>query len=239
MSPVRSGVESAIRSVLARSGRGSTIDPDLSATDLASIAGHRYVELLRGRIRFRQNVFCGKRVQVSRRRTLELGTYSAIGDYSKIDSISRLGVRLGPGAKLGRYVTVTGTSSIATMGVGLHLGANSAIGDFGHIGCAGGVFLGDDVIVGPLVTFHSQEHRTTDAATPIRRQGTVETAIHIESDVWVGARVTFLAGARVGAHSVVAAGAVVRGEFPEYSVIGGVPARVLRARVTTPTPEEK
>ncbi|WP_307220516.1 DapH/DapD/GlmU-related protein [Microbacterium sp. SORGH_AS_0888] len=53
----------------------------------------------------------------------------------------------------------------------------------------------------------------------------------IESDVWIGARVTILAGVRISTGSVVAAGSVVRSSFPPGSVIGGIPARVLRMRM--------
>jgi maltose O-acetyltransferase len=50
----------------------------------------------------------------------------------------------------------------------------------------------------------------------------------IEDNVWIGDRVTILKGSKIGKNSVVAAGAVVAGEFPANVVIGGVPARVIR-----------
>ena len=52
----------------------------------------------------------------------------------------------------------------------------------------------------------------------------------IEDDVWVGANVTILKGVTIGHGSVVAAGAVVTKSCPPYSIIGGVPAKVLRKR---------
>ena len=52
----------------------------------------------------------------------------------------------------------------------------------------------------------------------------------IEDDVWVGANVTILKGVTIGHGSVVAAGAVVTKSCPPYSIIGGVPAKVLRRR---------
>lgn len=57
----------------------------------------------------------------------------------------------------------------------------------------------------------------------------------IEDDVWCGANVTILKGVTIGRGSVVAAGAVVTKSFPPYSIIGGVPARLLKMRFT---PEE-
>lgn len=57
----------------------------------------------------------------------------------------------------------------------------------------------------------------------------------IEDDVWCGANVTILKGVTIGRGSVVAAGAVVTKSFPPYSIIGGVPAKLLKMRFT---PEE-
>lgn len=221
-----------IRRVLEQSGRLGHVDQDLTSRDLFQVGMGRATELARGMLRFRSYVFLGAGVKLRGKRRIRLAKFSAIGHASAIDGISRHGVQLGAGAKLGRYVTVTGTSSTALMGHGLQLGRNSAIGDFGHVGCAGGVAIGDDVIIGPFVTFHSQEHETGRIDVEIRLQGTRQAAITIGNDVWVGSRVTFLAGSIVGAHSVVAAGAVVRGHFAPYSVIGGVPARVIKQRNT-------
>ena len=57
----------------------------------------------------------------------------------------------------------------------------------------------------------------------------------IEDDVWCAANVTILKGVTIGRGSIVAAGAVVTQSFPPYSVIGGVPAKLLKMRFT---PEE-
>ncbi|MFB2599450.1 acyltransferase [Herbiconiux sp. P17] len=155
---------------------------------------------------------------------------SAIGDYSYVDGVARRGVRFGVGAKLGRFGTITSTSHLSKLGQGFEIGPNSGIGDFAHIGCSGGVTIGQNVIIGPYVTFHSQEHNSDRIDIPIREQGTREDPIVLEDDIWVGSRVTFLAGTTIGHGSIVAAGSVVRSSFPAYSVIGGVPARLLKTR---------
>jgi acetyltransferase-like isoleucine patch superfamily enzyme len=84
------------------------------------------------------------------------------------------------------------------------------------------------VIIGPYFSAHSQEHHFEDRKLPIRDQGTVEREIVVGDDCWIGSKVTLLSGTSIGSHTVIAAGAVVKGEFPSHVVLGGVPARILR-----------
>lgn len=234
-------VRGAIERVVASAGKTYVVDQGLSQGELLGEVMRRSVDLARGTARVRALVFLGSRVRLIGRRRLQLGRLAAVGAGSYIDARSKEGVRLGAGAKVGRNATITCTSHLSTLGRGFVLGASSGIGDYAHIGCSGGVFIGSDVIIGPFVSFHSQEHVFSDGTRPIRSQGTREASITIEDDVWVGARVTFLAGVTIGRGSVVAAGSVVRSSFPERSVIGGVPARLLRVRddvVGTSGPDE-
>jgi acetyltransferase-like isoleucine patch superfamily enzyme len=85
--------------------------------------------------------------------------------------------------------------------------------------------------MGSYVSFHSENHNFSDTTKLIREQGVTSKGIKIGNNVWVGAKVSFLDGSTVGNHCVVAAGAVVNGAFPDYSVIGGVPAKILKTIV--------
>lgn len=211
-------------------GRTYSIDPDIPRSFLFGEYLRRGVQLLRGLVTLRGKVFRGAGVQIMCKRNLKAAPFSTIGAGAIVDASGSRGVHLGRGAKLGRRAIVTSTSQLSKRGVGLIIGDYSGIGDHAHIGCSGGVVIGRDVIAGPYVTFHSQEHVTDDLFSVIRSQGTRESAIVIEDDVWIGARSTFLAGALVRRGSIVAAGSVVRGEFPPFSVIGGVPAKVIKKR---------
>lgn len=219
-----------IQHALRSAGRLYEIDDEIPSTFLYGEVLRRGLELVRGAITLRRMAFRGAGVRIRCKHSLHSGFYSALGAGSIIDASGSRGVRLDRGAKIGRRSIVTTTSQLSKRGVGLTIGAFSGIGDCAHIGCSGGVTIGTNVIAGPYVTFHSQEHVADDLGVPIRTQGTRESEIVIDDDVWIGARATFLAGARVGAGSIVAAGSVVRGEFPPNSVIGGVPARVLKQR---------
>src|SRR5690606_14434603 len=105
---------------------------------------------------------------------------------------------------------------------------HSAVGDFTHFGAPGGIEIGNDVIMGSYVSFHSENHNFSDTTMLIREQGVTSKGIKIGNNVWVGAKVTFLDGCVIGNHCVVAAGAVVNGIFPDNCVIGGVPAKIIK-----------
>lgn len=65
---------------------------------------------------------------------------------------------------------------------------------------------------------------------PIRQQGVYGKGIKIGKNCWIGAKATFLDGTVIGNGCVVAAGAVVKGNFPDNSIIGGVPAKIIKMR---------
>lgn len=101
--------------------------------------------------------------------------------------------------------------------------------------------IGKKVIFGPRPTIITGDHRTDLIGryiidiTDKDKLPENDAPVVIEDDVWCGANVTILKGVTIGRGSVVAAGAVVTKSFPPYSIIGGVPARLLKMRFT---PEE-
>jgi acetyltransferase-like isoleucine patch superfamily enzyme len=215
--------------LLGAMGREYLVAPDLPASYLMTVTIGRATELARGIVRTRRRVFFGRGVRIRGGAGIHWGEFASVGDMVKLDGYAREGVHLGAGSALGRGCVVTCTSHASRYGTGFRLGLRSGLGDYCHVGASGGVVIGDDVIAGPFVSFHSQEHVFNDLRRPIREQGTTEEGIQIANNCWLGARVTVLDGTRIGSGSVVAAGAVVKGNFPERSLIGGVPARILRS----------
>lgn len=116
-------------------------------------------------------------------------------------------------------------------GKGIQLGARSGLGVDAEI--LGPVISGDDVMMGPRCTIISANHRFDDVTVPMNTQGWAPTdrPVVVEDDVWIGANVTITAGVRIGTGSVLAAGSVVTADIPPFSIVGGVPARVLRSRL--------
>ena len=96
------------------------------------------------------------------------------------------------------------------------------------------IHVGNHVMFGPNVTVLGGNHNVSEVGRYMtdvteKRPGD-DMGVTIEDDVWVGAGATLLSGVTVARGSIVAAGAVVTKSFPPYSIIGGVPARLIRPR---------
>ena len=88
----------------------------------------------------------------------------------------------------------------------------------------GGIAIGDNVLIGHNVVLATLDHNICVS----KRAELFAAPIVIEDDVWIGANVTITSGVTIGKGSIVAAGAVVTKDVPEYSIVGGVPAKVIR-----------
>ena len=108
------------------------------------------------------------------------------------------------------------------------IGRHCVIGRGSHIIGHWSIELGDDIQTGPYVYITDQNHSYEDVDEPVGWQRPSEAAVKIGSGSWLGANVVILPGTELGRNTVVAAGAVVRGTFPDHVVLGGVPAKVLR-----------
>ena len=91
--------------------------------------------------------------------------------------------------------------------------------------------VGKDLMMGPEEIIVGDNHRFDRRDSPMRIQGNKEyPPVHIEDDVWVGARAIILPGVRTGKGAIIAAGAVVIKDVPPYAICGGNPAGVIRFR---------
>jgi acetyltransferase-like isoleucine patch superfamily enzyme len=111
---------------------------------------------------------------------------------------------------------------------GIRVGADSLIGEFNVLRGQGGITIGDRVYFAPLVQLLAVNHVFDDPDRPFVEQGITAEGITIEDDVWVGAGAVVTDGVTIGRGAVVAAGAVVTQDVAPHTVVGGVPARLLR-----------
>lgn len=221
-------IKTIVQKLLLKSGKTYTVDPNIPSGLYYNMLINRGVMLVRGLIKTGKKVFIGSNTRILNRSNISFGKNVTIGSHCEIDGYASEKIILGDCVKIGSYSKLLSTSHFSKYGKGLVMGSNSAIGDFTHFGAPGGVIIGKDVIMGSYISFHSENHNFSDTSKLIREQGVSNKGIVLGNNIWVGAKVTFLDGCEIGDNSVVAAGAVVTGKFPKNSIIGGVPAKVIK-----------
>ena len=88
----------------------------------------------------------------------------------------------------------------------------------------GGIVLEDEVLIGPKVNLITTNH----PINPSERRATISQPIVIKKRAWIGAASTVMPGVTIGENSIVAAGAVVTKDVPANTIVGGVPAKVIK-----------
>jgi acetyltransferase-like isoleucine patch superfamily enzyme len=112
---------------------------------------------------------------------------------------------------------------------GIKIGRDSLIGEYCVIRGQGGVEIGDRVYTSPFTQIIAVNHVFEDPTRPFVDQGITAEGIIIEDDVWLGAGAIVTDGVRIGKGAVIAAGAVVTANVPPHTVVGGVPAKPIKA----------
>jgi acetyltransferase-like isoleucine patch superfamily enzyme len=111
---------------------------------------------------------------------------------------------------------------------GITIGRDSLIGEHSVIRGQGGVQIGDRVYTSPFTQIIAVNHVFDDPNRPFVEQGITAEGIVIEDDVWLGAGAIVTDGVRIGKGAVVAAGAVVTNDVAPHTVVGGVPAKMIK-----------
>ncbi|WP_250254354.1 sugar O-acetyltransferase [Chryseobacterium sp. Marseille-Q3244] len=112
----------------------------------------------------------------------------------------------------------------------INYGKNTRIGKnvFINFDCTfldlGGITIEDNVLIAPKVSLLSEGH----PVSPEERHSLLVGAIHIKKNAWIGANATILPGVTIGENSIVAAGAVVSKDVPDYTIVGGIPAKMIK-----------
>jgi acetyltransferase-like isoleucine patch superfamily enzyme len=215
---------------------GYKLDAELDSRVLFQVLRYRGTALLRGMwyslwlCRTSGPLFVGCRTKLRHPQLISVGRSTIIEDYVTIDALSYGGVRFDDNVTIAKFTTIQCTGVVRSLGKGLVIGNNSAVGAYSFLGAQGGIRIGSNVIIGPRANFHSENHIYQNPDIPIRLQGETRQGILIEDDCWIGSGVIILDGVHIGQGCVVAAGSVVTQDLPAYSVAAGVPACVIKTR---------
>lgn len=148
---------------------------------------------------------------------------TCFGSFHNIESAKGY-IRLGNGSTVNPY------AQIHSWGGYVEIGNNCSLNSYSIIYGTGGVKIGNGVRIAASTTIVASMHRFDSADIPIYKQGHTAKGIIIEDDIWIGAGVTILDGVTVREGSIVGAGAVVTEDVPPYSIVAGVPARIVKKR---------
>lgn len=109
-------------------------------------------------------------------------------------------------------------------GINIHIGRNVFINSGCKFQDQGGIYIGDDVLIGHNVVLATLNHNLN----PQKRANIIPAPIRIGNKVWIGSNATILSGVTIGDGAVIAGGAVVNCDVPANCIFGGVPAKFIK-----------
>lgn len=222
------------RRISSSKGEHWELDESISDGYLLSFFAGKFLMLFNGFLtffRFRNPIYIGKGTIIKAKRSFQYGSNTQIGINCYVDALSTGGIRFGNNVSVGKNTTIECTGSLKELGKGLAVGDNTGLGSQGFFGCAGGIQIGSNTIMGNFVSFHSENHNYEDYNVLIRHQGVNRKGIKVGSNCWIGAKATILDGANIADGCIIAAGAVITaGDYKENGIYGGVPARFIKLR---------
>lgn len=175
-------------------------------------------------------VFKGSHVVIKHAHLLSAGKNLILEDNVYINALSVNGIRIKNNVSIGRNCTIICTGVISQKGTGISIGNNTGINAHCFLAGQGGIEIGDHVIIGPGSKIFSEDHIFSDTDIIIKDQGVSRSGVVIKNNCWIGAGVTILDGVTIGEGCVIAAGSVVTRSVPPYTIIAGVPGKVIKNR---------
>lgn len=158
---------------------------------------------------------------------ISLGKAVMLDDFAVLDAKSEFN----PGIILGEKCLVSRSTKISTGYTGyVKAGSHTIIGENCIVHGPGGIEIGSNVLISDSVLLNAGVHVYKDRDKTILSQGITAKGIRIGDDVWLGAGVIVKDNVKIGKGCVVEAGSVLDCSFPDYSIVSGVPAKVVGSR---------
>jgi acetyltransferase-like isoleucine patch superfamily enzyme len=208
---------------------------ELNAMMLWEWTWDQCMQLLRGAqcllyLRHPKMMLRGGNVRLINVPKIKWGKFVRLGQSVKLVAMGTGEIRLGNRVSIGDYSALVISTTPMQPGAFIHIDDHVGMGEFAYLGGAGGLHIGAGCIIGQYFSCHPENHVYQDPNLEIRLQGVTRRGIQIGKNCWIGSKVTILDGVTIGEGCVIAAGAVVNKDIPAFSVIGGVPAKVIKNR---------
>ncbi len=230
-------MKKVVNKIIQKLGRKDyIIDASLSRYDLVRIIYPKMLQIIRGfflRIRLKESkgiIFLGRKTRIKFRSKISLGKSIQIGDNVEIYALSKNGIQIGNNVSILKNTIIECTGVIRQLGEGLIIGNNVGIAQNCFVQVRGQVSIGSNVILGPGVSIFSENHNFSKLDQYINEQGETRNGVIIENGVWIGSGAIILDGITLGNNSIVAAGSVVNKDVAPFTIVGGVPAKVIKNR---------
>lgn len=212
------------------------VDENITFSVVFSLVVKKIVMLIRGLLmkpflgKSKGTLFVGKKCDIRCKKKINFLGSATIDDYTKIDALSKGGITIGNNFSIGRNSIIECTGVLRELGEFFEIGENVGIAANAFIAVRGNLKIGKNTIFGPGVSIHTENHNFDELEKPIRLQGATRKGVTIGEDCWIGSKAVILDGVNIGNHVIVAAGAVVNKDVPDYAIVGGVPAKVIKMR---------
>ena len=212
------------------------VDSNLTFFVLCSLVIKKIMMLIRGFLckpflgQSKGMLFLGKKCELRCKKKIKFEGSATIEDYTKIDALSKDGIEIGNNFSIGRNSIIECTGVLRELGEKCEIGENVGIAANAFIAVRGSLKIGKNTIFGPGVSIHTENHNFQNLEIPIKLQGATRRGVIIGEDCWIGSKVVILDGVNIGNHVIVAAGAVVNKDVPDYAIVGGVPAKIIKMR---------
>jgi acetyltransferase-like isoleucine patch superfamily enzyme len=212
------------------------VDLELKINDLIKILVNKFIHIVRGFFlkpflkESKGLIFLGKRTKIRFKSKIQFGKSVIIGDNVEINALSKKGVKFGNNVSIQKNTIIECTGVIRALGEGIEIGNNVGIAQNCFIQVRGKVEIGNNVIFGPGVYIFSENHVFDNPDLPVSVQGEKRKGVRIEEGVWIGTRSVILDGITIGKNSIIAAGSIVNKDVPSFSIVGGVPAKIIKFR---------
>lgn len=162
----------------------------------------------------------------------DLPAFASFGPYSELGrptvSIENpAGIHIGAFVRIGAFAVIE--ALVPDRGVTVRIEDAAYIGHFSRITAVGEVVIGAEAMLADRVYVSDTGHLYEDVTQPIKRQGLRDgRRVEIGRGAWIGIGAAIVGNVRIGENAVVGANAVVRADVPDFTVVAGNPAQVVR-----------